>query len=50
MLFDFDIHLGKLCKSVSIFGAEGQLSPDGMQMHITSEVAAKTCIALNLEY
>ena len=50
MLFDFDIHLGKPCKSVSVFGAEGQLSPDGMQMHITSEVAAKTCIALNLEY
>jgi len=37
-------------EKLSIFGAEGQLSPDGMQMHITSEVAAKTCIALNLEY
>jgi len=36
-------------EKLSIFGAEGQLSPDGMQMHITSEVAAKTCIALNLK-
>ncbi len=50
MLFDFDINLARPCKNVSICGAEGRLSDDGMRMHITSDVPAKTCIALNLEY
>lgn len=50
LLFDFDIHLNKPCKNVSLCGAEGKLSPDGMTVHITSDVPAKSCIALNLEY
>ena len=50
MLFDFDIQLGKSCKSVKIFGAQGKLSDDGMSVHIDSDVFAKSCIALELSY
>ena len=50
MLFDFDIHLGKPCKNVNVFGAQGKLSDDGMSVHIASEVGSKTCIALELKY
>ncbi len=50
LLFDFDIHLNKPCSNVNICGAYGQLSSDGMVVHITSDVPAKTCIALELDY
>lgn len=49
-LFDFDIHLGKPCKSVKGFGLEGILSEDGMHFHVTSDVPAMTVLALEIAY
>ena len=50
MLFDFDISLGKPCKSCSGFGVEGTLSEDGTRFHVTSDVPAMTILVLDLEY
>lgn len=50
MLFDFDVHLGKPCKEVEMFGAEGTLSADGTKVHITSDVSPKSAFALTLKY
>ncbi len=45
-LFDFSIELGKPCRSVELFGAEGHL--DGNRVRITSELAPYGTIGLVL--